>query len=102
MGWEEREGRSYYYRKHRVGRRVVSEYGGSGEAAAVVAALDAHERAERDARRKERQRMREQERAIDAEIDAVCQAVQTLTAKVLLLHGYHQHKGQWRKARDGR
>ena len=102
MGWETRAGRLFYYRKRRIGRRVVSEYGGSGEAAAVVAALDAHERAERDARRKERQRMREQERAIDAEIDAVCQAVRTLTAGVLLLHGYHTHKGQWRKTRDGR
>ena len=102
MGWETRAGRLFYYRKRRIGRRVVSEYGGSGEAAAVVAALDAHERAERDARRKERREVRRQERAIDAKVDAVCRTVGVLTTGALLLHGYHTHKGQWRKTRDGR
>jgi len=102
MGWETRAGRLFYYRKRRIGRRVVSEYGGSGEAAAVVAALDAHERAERDARREQRREVRRQERAIDAEVEAVCRAVRMLTAGALLLSGYHAHKGQWRKTRNGR
>ena len=101
MGWETRAGRLFYYRKRRIGQRVVSEYAGSGEAAAVVAALDAHERAERDARRKERQRVREQQRAIDAEVEAVCRAARMLTAGALLLSGYHKHNGQWRRTRDG-
>ena len=102
MGWETRAGGLFYYRKRRIGRRVVSEYVGGGEAAEIIAALDAQEQAERDAQGKERQRMREQERAIDAEIDAVYRAVQALTTGALLLHGYHTHRGQWRKTRDGR
>ncbi|KPJ57868.1 MAG: hypothetical protein AMS16_00575 [Planctomycetes bacterium DG_58] len=46
MGWATRAGGLFYYRKRRIGRRVVSKYGG-GEVAEIIAALDAQEQAER-------------------------------------------------------
>jgi len=66
MGWEERRGRKYFYRKRRNGGRVVSEYLGAGPDA----------------------------------VDQACHLIRTLVDAVLLLNGYHTHKGQWRKKRE--
>ena len=52
MAWERRAGGGLYYvRKRRVNGRVVSEYVGTGLAAALAAELDAQERIEHEARR---------------------------------------------------
>ena len=40
MGWEQRHGRRYYYRKSRQGRRVCSQYVGAGELPEALALLD--------------------------------------------------------------
>ena len=40
MAWEARGNKSYYYRKRRIGRRVVSEYVGSSETAELIAGMD--------------------------------------------------------------
>jgi hypothetical protein len=40
MGWETRGAHSYYYRKQRQGRRVVSTYCGRSELAILPAELD--------------------------------------------------------------
>ncbi len=40
MGWEERNGRLYYYEKRREGRRVVSQYVGTGTFAEACAVLN--------------------------------------------------------------
>jgi hypothetical protein len=40
MGFENRKGNRYYYRKKRVGRRVVSEYIGKGEYAGILARIN--------------------------------------------------------------
>lgn len=103
MGWETRRGKRYYYRKKRIGGRVVSEYAGAGEIAELGARLDAIERAEReDARaaiRRERQEIAEQDR-LARELGDLAQA---LARAALLAGGAHTHKGQWRKRkkRDG-
>ncbi len=49
MAWESRGNGSYYYRKQRIGGRVVSEYVGQGEVAGLVAQLDAIERTKEQA-----------------------------------------------------
>lgn len=88
---------SYYYRSVRVGRRVVTEYMGSGPAGLLAAEHDALVRQERQRTLKEREAQREVDRAIDA----AGGWVRTLTRAVLLVSGYHTHKGTWRRRRHG-
>ena len=40
MGWEERNGRMYYYSKRREGDRVISEYIGAGMGAEAIATIE--------------------------------------------------------------
>lgn len=100
MGLETRGGRSYYYRKRRIGDRVVSEYVGAGETARLIAVLEDLERDREDLRRHD-------EKAETDHVDAMIAAQQRygdLTAELatvaFLLAGYHMHHGQWRKERD--
>lgn len=99
MGWEERNGNWYYYRKHRHGDRVVSEYIGCGEYAMLIARLDYLERKMGEDERRVR---RIQHDRIVRELKTfrkIQRDVQLLRDAVLIASGYHQHKGQWRKRR---
>ena len=100
MGWEERNGRTYYYRKVRDGDTVRSEYVGCGMFAEAAAQIDKAERCKREIRR---ERDREERRAVKAEarrVDYAIRQVTRLTHAALLVHGFHTHKGQWRKKRE--
>jgi hypothetical protein len=99
MGWEDRNGRSYYYRKERDGSRVKSVYVGRGETAGLIAQFEALQSDEREENlalaRLERERVEEQ----DAELDALGEIIRELAAATLIAHGYHQHKREWRRRR---
>ena len=95
MSWEQRGNKRYYYRKHRLGHQVVSEYVGAGELAQTSATLDALARERRQAQRQQWESLR----ALDAQIDQVCDLIRALTYATLLTTGHHTHKGQWRKKR---
>jgi hypothetical protein len=99
MGWEDRNGISYYYRKERVGGRVRSVYAGRGETANLIAQFEAMQSDEREEKRllalMERERVQEQ----DAELDALGDLIGELAAATLIAHGYHQHKREWRRRR---
>ena len=104
MGWEARGdgGRLYYYRGRKVDGRVGKEYVGAGEAAELIAVLDARER---DARADAAAALRGR-RALDEEVDAALGAIEeaaaVLAAAALLAAGYHRHhRGEWRRRRDG-
>jgi hypothetical protein len=103
MGWEQRGNHSYYYRKQRIGARVRSVYVGRGRIADMTAALDAVQ--QRDLERERRKEQQEQhtsqvlDASIDASIELLAKLVSTLTEAVLVAHGFHQHKRQWRKKR---
>lgn len=100
MGWEERKGRLYYYRKRRVGEQVVSQYVGTGPGAEACAAFD---RAARETRKRQRQKLRKEREALDEEarqVRGVIDQIRTLTHATLVAAGYHTHKGQWRKCRE--
>jgi hypothetical protein len=101
MGWEDRNGRSYYYRKERTGARVRSVYVGSGATAYFAAELDAMERTEAKQKRRTEQRARLSELAKDEELDALGETVRQLVAAQLFIDGFHQHKRQWRRKRNG-
>jgi hypothetical protein len=89
----------YYYRKRRIGSRVVSEYVGGGELAHLAAQLDAWERDKQD---EECYRLKVKCAEIMAEDKVLAdlgQAISTLVQGILLAEGYHTHKGQWRRKR---
>jgi len=99
MGWERRRSGLYYYHKRRTGRTVRSEYVGSGEVAHAVAALDAADARFYRSVRLALRREREECAALDAQLDAVLLLTGALVDAVLVEHGYHKHKGQWRRRR---
>jgi hypothetical protein len=102
MGWEQRRGRSYYYKKRKVGGKVHSVYTGGGETGEAEALLDALERAHRVKEREEWQRRVEAWEQQDAEVDDYMLQVRRVTAGVLLACGFHKPKRQWRLKRVNR
>jgi len=97
MGWEDHRGKRYYYRKRRVGKRVVSDYIGAGPYAEQVAA---------NAARAQAQRAKAQARlTADREVEVILRKLDRLAAALtratLLAEGYHTHRGEWRKQRHG-
>jgi hypothetical protein len=98
MGWETRNGKSYYYQKRREGGRVRSRYVGSGAVANFVAMMDAQEKAERELERAAILAERESDEATEARLDELCEMLKTLTTAALLAAGFHTHKREWRRA----
>ena len=101
MAWEDRNGNPYYYRKRREGKRVVSEYVGPGLIGQMAAELDAEDRLERGCARANLVKQRTETKAIDQQVRDVESQIRTLTRAFLLAAGYHPHKRQWRKKRNG-
>lgn len=101
MGWERRGAATYYYRKRRIGQRVVSEYVGGGALGEVAALQDERDRLERAERRQAERQASEEMRTLDRQADAVVELIRVLAHGVLLVTGHHTHRGQWRKRRDG-
>ncbi len=99
MSLESRGNGQYYYRKRRVGNRVISEYAGTGYAAALMLLLDEHERQEAQRKRAAWHAIVDAESELDARLDEVTEGVNAIVATALLVNGYHQHKRQWRKQR---
>ena len=100
MGWERRGNRHYFYRKRRVGKRVVSEYIGAGEAAEAIAAAVEAARASRQLRREERRAERDSLSAlldVDADVQGV---ISSLTHAWRVAAGCHRHRGEWRRRRS--
>jgi len=99
MGWEDRNGRSYYYRKERSGDRVRSVYVGGGETARLISLYEGLRREEAEEEREAERQARGREMEIDAELDALGKLIGELATATLIAHGYHQHKRQWRRRR---
>lgn len=100
MAWEERNGNRYYYRKRRIGDRVVSEYMGGGDLADAFAYLDGIDRNRQTLEREIDRAEREAQQEIDHQVDELISLARTLADATLLAAGYHRHKGQWRKRRE--
>jgi hypothetical protein len=100
MGWEDRNGKSYYYQKRREGTRVRSVYVGAGLVGQFASVADESTRGELDEQRRELRREIEEQDAIDARIDAVCDLTEKLVMAALIASGFHQHKRQWRRKRN--
>lgn len=100
MGWEKRPGGCYYYKKVRRGKHVSSEYVGAGAMAHAVAEQVIENRLGRKLERNRRKREREESTQIDRMLASRERSIQTLLRGFLVAHGYHTHRGQWRKRRD--
>lgn len=101
MAWEtSRNGTQFYTRSRREGGHVVREYVGSGEAAALIAGLDAWEREKREADREARRAEKQAEEDVLGQMRWYCAAVERVLRAELTAAGYHRHdRGQWRKRR---
>jgi hypothetical protein len=100
MGLENHGKRRYYYRKRRIGKRVVSEYVGAGDLAEFEHILNLREQAERRRARQALVKLRGQ-LADPPELVEYFALVRLLTDASLAAAGLRQHKrGEWRKPRE--
>jgi len=100
MGWENRGNGRYYYRKKRIGSKVVSEYVGNGVLAEMAENLDKSERAQRIYECEQEQQKLESVQIINNIVSKMEDDIRILTKAYLLLNGFHTHKGSWRKKRN--
>lgn len=102
MGIETRhDGKLYYYKKRRVGDRVISEYVGGGLVVDLQQKRAEIDKEIRQARVAQLRATRMSLAELDKALDEFCDTVDTLTTAVLISMGFHQHKGQWRRRRNG-
>jgi hypothetical protein len=100
MPWKERRGKQYYYQSRRVGRRVISDYVGTGLIAECTAQVDQLSRGRRALTRAQAWAVAEEFADIDRALDYLEQQLRTLVAATLEAAGFHQHhRGEWRKRR---
>jgi hypothetical protein len=102
MGWENRNGKRYYYEKERQGNKVVSRYIGAGRLAPLVADLNQLRKERRQQERWEAQMARNEFTELAAtpeDLTLLLEQAQSAAAAALVEAGYHLHKRQWRKKR---
>jgi hypothetical protein len=101
MALESRKnGNQYYYKKRRIGNRVVSEYWGRGEIAVLMYRYNRLERDQEQARRHQFKAEYEPILAQDNELAQLGELGRMFAQAQLYLAGYYQHHGEWRKARN--
>ena len=97
MGWD--RGR-YYTRSRKVNGRVVREYVGTGEMAALAARIDAIQRQTKHAEQNMRRAEFSTLDALDERLIKLDNLASLAARAALLAAGYRQHKrGEWRKRR---
>jgi gamma-glutamyl-gamma-aminobutyrate hydrolase PuuD len=97
MSWEKRGNSDYYYRKCRIGDRVVSQYFGGGTIAKLVASQDQLEHEQASAQKSAQHQIRIEEKEWNRLVSSVYERNTLLFKAVMLVNGYHTHKGQWRR-----
>lgn len=102
MSWERRRnGRLFYYREFRRGRRVVKEYVGGGAVGEAAAREDAARRAQRAAQRHEEQKRRQADLGLQQTVLTVSADADAMLEAALLVAGFHRpQRKPWRKRRS--
>jgi len=104
MGLEKRGNGVYYYKKRRIGNRVVSEYCGAGEIGRLMQLLDRERRGEARLEKELLKRSFEKEKyrqsELDEAIDTFCLNAKAFEDALFLINDYHVHSRQWRKKRN--
>ena len=101
MAWELRNGKRYYYRKIRQGKRVVSEYIGGSEFAELLFQLDEINRVEKMLSEFAWKAEKDEVKDLGKGISQLTKIISGMVRASLLISGYHSHKGQWRRIRNG-
>lgn len=101
MGWEQRGTNCYYYRKEREGSRVKSTYVGRGEMANTIADFEKHSVGLQKLLRAKKTMEAEELENAEAVLDRAVELVQLFTEATLLTSGFHTHRRQWRRKRNG-
>lgn len=99
MGWEPRSGRLYFYRKLRVGKRVVSQYWGKGPDAEVVSGTPWRDPLGRTIARENEQAEQMELEALESRVAALHDRVALLLELTMRTSGFREHRGQWRRTR---
>ena len=106
MALERRGNNHYFYEKERIGGKVRSVYSGKGETAFLLNQMRLwkkdEDEYERERKQFERRREIENENEIDSAVESFCEMSRILTDAFFLTNGFHQHKRQWRKKRNGK
>ncbi len=101
MGWEQRGIKSYYYKKEREGPRVTSVYVGRGEIAHMVAQIQSSSTVVVKFARKMKSAQAVEGEKAETALDELTDRIRVITHAALLVTGFHTHRRQWRKMRDG-
>jgi hypothetical protein len=101
MAWEERKrgGRYYYQSERNEDGKVRKRYIGRGEVAELIAHADETRRRAREERRNREQKGRERAEALAAPLLEIDDAAEVLARAALVVAGYRNHKGEWRRER---
>ena len=93
MAWETRRGRQYYYRKKRVGTKVVSEYVGTGQYGQFMELMDLISRQEREEELRQFRDLVTEEKHLAQEF----RQSQMKAAQAAESVGIYRRRGEWRK-----
>src|SRR5579871_4275907 len=103
MSWDKRgKNGPYYYRSIRVGVRVRKVYVGRGQQAEEVARQIEQQRKERQAQREAQKREQGQMSVAEQRLQEIQDLADALMRAVFIGMGLHEHKGEWRRRRNGR
>ncbi len=102
MGWEQRGNNRYYYRKEREGSRVKSTYVGRGEMAHMISQFESSSAEVETMMRVKKSIEADELERVEAALDRAIELSQLFTEATLLTAGFHTHKRQWRRKRNGR
>ena len=98
MPWAQRGQHRYFFRKRKVGGRVVRRSYGRGPEAQLAAALAAQRQREREAEWARRRRERGRWDAKTETVQRLIEVSDLLVRAALLAAGFHQHeRGAWRR-----
>jgi len=93
MAWERRKNNNYYYRKVRKGNKVSSVYVGKD-----IPSYNLSGKAQEQKLQNQKQAAEiVNEVAIDQALEENHTLITAIAEALLLLNGYHLHKGLWRK-----
>jgi len=97
MAWKN----GYLYRNKRVGKKVITEYLGTGYAALLTEQMNERVKAEAEAKRREWEALKDEQERLDKIVDDFGRLASAYADALLLTSGYRQHKrGEWRKKRE--
>lgn len=99
MAWEKRGNKKYYYRKERVNGRVRSTYIGANHFARLAEQVDRFVSKKRRLTQILSKTNRDQLLREEQEADKILEELHIFTNAMIVINGYHWHKGELRRKR---